>query len=77
MVKITDVIAGPFHLDDIPQEDWPPYEIVDDGLHWLMEVETSEGSLQMYLRDFDMAYDINKHFEETSEPLELEDDEDY
>lgn len=74
-IWVTDVISGPIHVKDIPEEDIPEYVIWDDKTV-LIEVRLLvDGSLtqsSMYTT-FDHAYSLQEHFKKSVEPIRLKD----
>lgn len=78
MLMINRVIEGPMHIGDMPFDDWPPNQVVDAGQHWLMEVEVQtpeeKTNMVMSIKEFDLAYDIDKHFRSGGSPIEVRED---
>ena len=76
MMKIWDVIEGPYSVDDILPEDLT--ESLPLNLHFnLCKVEIN-GKIEhqeIFFSDFDSAYDMIRYFKKSIEPLEMEEEE--
>jgi hypothetical protein len=77
-LTINRVIEGPVHVLEIPSKHWPPHEVIDNDQLWLLEVELENQKVKqdftMTIKDFDLAYGIDKHFRNGGSPIEVRED---
>ena len=74
---IWDVMDGPYHIDDFPEEDLD-YMGIEDDYEWMIVCKIEEngkiGLANFWYKTLDEALSIKYYFDSNIEPLEIDSD---
>jgi hypothetical protein len=74
---IWDVMDGPYHVDDFPEDDLQ-YMGIDDDYEWMIVCKIEEngkiGLANFWYQTLDEALQIKYYFDSNIEPLEIDSD---
>jgi hypothetical protein len=74
---IWDVMDGPYHVDDFPEDDLQ-YMGIDDDYEWMIVCKIEEngkiGLANFWYQTLDEALQIKYYFDNNIEPLEIDSD---
>ena len=74
---IWDVMDGPYHVDDFPEDDLQ-YMGIEDDYEWMIVCKIEEngkiGLANFWYQTFDEALQIKYYFDNNIEPLEIDSD---